>query len=121
MIEDIRRLIAEMGFEVPVGKGKTKTLSITFSGGVASYPRDGRDGEQLIRQADGALYRAKESGRNRVCLSVSEKMVLKSTYYTGSQLERLAKLARITEKTEAFLLREALDALLMRHKEIIEK
>ncbi|MFA7060056.1 MAG: diguanylate cyclase [Pedobacter sp.] len=39
---------------------------VTISLGVASYSDDISDKETLIRKADEALYRAKESGRNRV-------------------------------------------------------
>ncbi len=38
---------------------------ITMSFGVASYPVDATDPEGLVREADRALYRAKEEGRNR--------------------------------------------------------
>jgi len=41
---------------------------LTISVGVASYPSDGADGEALLNAADFALYRAKESGRNRVTI-----------------------------------------------------
>ena len=41
-------------------------LSVTASVGVAVYPSDGRDREQLLRHADVALYRAKARGRNRM-------------------------------------------------------
>jgi diguanylate cyclase (GGDEF)-like protein len=39
---------------------------VTASFGVASIPEDAPEGAALLRQADRALYRAKELGRNRV-------------------------------------------------------
>lgn len=39
---------------------------VTLSIGMASYPEDAGDAEQLFRLADEALYRAKGAGRNRV-------------------------------------------------------
>ncbi|MEJ2319529.1 MAG: GGDEF domain-containing protein [Gemmatimonadales bacterium] len=42
-------------------------LKPTLSIGVASFPDDGTDLIQLIAAADEALYRAKASGKNRVC------------------------------------------------------
>jgi diguanylate cyclase (GGDEF)-like protein len=44
----------------------TTTLSVTASFGYACYPRDGEDPDRLIASADGALYQAKYSGRDRV-------------------------------------------------------
>jgi diguanylate cyclase (GGDEF)-like protein len=40
--------------------------SITVSAGVAVYPGQGDNAEELVRAADTALYRAKSEGRNRV-------------------------------------------------------
>jgi diguanylate cyclase (GGDEF)-like protein len=45
-----------------------KTLPITVSVGIAAWSR-GVDADALRRAADGALYRAKQSGRNRVMLA----------------------------------------------------
>ena len=42
---------------------------VTSSVGIAMLPNDGRDAESLIRNADGAMYRAKGAGGNRVELS----------------------------------------------------
>jgi diguanylate cyclase (GGDEF)-like protein len=41
------------------------TLEVTISAGVAIYKK-GSSEEELIKAADGALYKAKENGRNRV-------------------------------------------------------
>lgn len=42
------------------------TRSVTISIGVSAVPRSARDGMELIRRADAALYEAKRAGRNRV-------------------------------------------------------
>ena len=47
----------------PEGKGV-----LTISGGLASFPRDGKTIEQLFQQADKALLEAKRSGKNRIYL-----------------------------------------------------
>ncbi len=48
------------------GEGGADTEQRTMSFGVASYPEDMRDPEQLIPLADAALYRAKREGKNQV-------------------------------------------------------
>jgi predicted signal transduction protein with EAL and GGDEF domain len=39
---------------------------VTTSIGLASFPVHARDKESLLRVADDAVYRAKETGKNRV-------------------------------------------------------
>lgn len=43
-----------------------RTCSLTVSVGLATYPTHARDKDSLLREADDALYRAKNGGRNRV-------------------------------------------------------
>lgn len=43
-------------------------LKITVSIGISTYPDDGKEIERLIDKADSALYQAKHTGRNKVCV-----------------------------------------------------
>ncbi len=44
-----------------------ENLKLTISLGLAVYPADGATKNDLIRKADLALYRAKQTGKNRTC------------------------------------------------------
>lgn len=88
---------------------------LTFSGGVAAIPDDGSDPDTLVRKCSEALYRAKLTGRNRICLAREEKMVTKTVHYRQGQLEGIARLAKREGMNEASLLREALDDLLRKY------
>lgn len=70
MAERIRRVIQEHVF--PYEEDQPDS-NLTVSMGVANLPVDAEDGEDLIDKADRALYNAKQTGRNRVCLYDSEK------------------------------------------------
>jgi two-component system chemotaxis response regulator CheY len=82
---------------------------------VATYREDGTNAVELVRKADNALYRAKITGRNKVCLAREEKMVTKTSHYTVEQLHRLTELAKERGVGEAILLREALDDVLKKY------
>lgn len=88
---------------------------LSISGGVASFPVDGRSVVELLRKADQALYRAKVAGRDQIRLAYEERMVPKTAHFTQTQLERLAKLAEAHGVSEADLLREAMDDLLTKY------
>lgn len=62
-LERIRQKISQ----VPVYYDD-KPVYITVSIGIAHYTRGVNDPESLVKNADSALYKAKESGRNRVLL-----------------------------------------------------
>lgn len=60
--ENIRLAVEQL--KVPIGGGTV--LQKTISIGVADFPKDSNTFWQAVKFADVALYRAKESGRNRV-------------------------------------------------------
>lgn len=113
-MEEIRRYLSDNTFLL-TDESRSEEVYITVSFGIASYPRDAKNGVNLMRIADSAMFRAKKLGKNKVCLSEVESMVLKSSYFTKTQLDRLSSLAKEMERTEAFLLREALDDLFKKY------
>lgn len=113
-LEEIRRYLSDNTFDLKNG-GKTENINITLSFGIASYPRDSKNVIDLLRVADSGLFRAKKTGKNRICLSEAESMALKSSYFTKTQLDRLSELSKLNDRTEAFLLREALDDLFKKY------
>ena len=70
--ERIRRAVAACEFEVETS---SEPIHATVSLGVASFPRDGADANELVHQADLAVYRAKLQGRNRVLDASNEPML----------------------------------------------
>ncbi len=71
LAERIRKRIEKHPFEGL--EGSTSEGNLTISGGVACYPGDGDNWEELIKNADEALYRAKNFTKNRICLFYSER------------------------------------------------
>jgi len=58
-LENIREKISRLTFQ-------DKDLTVSFSIGVAAYPNNASNAEELVKKADMALLRAKKTGRNRV-------------------------------------------------------
>jgi len=61
--------VAERIRQTIESKMGARAMPLTVSLGVASWPADGVMAEEIIHCADVALYRAKQTGRNRTCLS----------------------------------------------------
>lgn len=87
------------------------------SAGAVVYPIHSKDAMILLGKAEEGLYIAKQQGRNLTRFPSRENMSLKSNYYSNTQLERLAALAKRTGNTEASLLRKALDHFLSIYEE----
>jgi diguanylate cyclase (GGDEF)-like protein len=62
--ENIRQKMEEKIFYL-----RRKKTKVALSIGVATFTDDADNLDDLIRKADKALYKAKEKGRNQVCLS----------------------------------------------------
>lgn len=62
LMEDIRKRFRDISFTVD-----QKTFHVTLSAGIAEFEPDIERADQLLQEADAALYRAKSDGRNRVC------------------------------------------------------
>jgi diguanylate cyclase (GGDEF)-like protein len=66
---DATARVAERIRKTIESKTSSRAMPITVSLGIASWPADGVMKEEIISRADAALYRAKQSGRNRTYLS----------------------------------------------------
>jgi diguanylate cyclase (GGDEF)-like protein len=60
--ERIRRCLAS----TPIAVSESKFVNVTVSIGIAMFPNDGIDQEDLLKNADLAMYQAKGAGRNQV-------------------------------------------------------
>jgi len=83
--ERIRRAVAAQLYEVETS---SEPIRATISMGVAVFPRDGQDMNELVHQADLAVYRAKLQGRNRV-LEASDEPLLAQPEKVGPRLVEL--------------------------------
>jgi diguanylate cyclase (GGDEF)-like protein len=85
-----------------------KAGAITVSAGVATFPQHGRERDALIRLADGALYWAKEHGKNQVRLARADVAELSEFRRVASGVDRVARfraaasLARAVDSRDAY-------------------
>ncbi len=86
-----RRIIEALVQPVQIDQ---QELVVTASVGVALYPQDGEDVDTLLRNADAAMYHAKEAGRNNfqfyaraLNIAVAEKLELEQRLRTAVRRE----------------------------------
>ncbi|HLP25618.1 MAG TPA: GGDEF domain-containing protein, partial [Acidobacteriota bacterium] len=65
VLEKIRRAVAEASFPAPA-----QSLRVTASAGFTQYGGGKQSPEDLLYAADRALYKAKEAGRDCICVSL---------------------------------------------------
>ncbi|MEM8882774.1 MAG: sensor domain-containing diguanylate cyclase [Planctomycetota bacterium] len=63
-VDRARKQVADLRVEFRDKQGRPRTL--TISGGVATFPLQAKNWEELVKKADVALYQAKEAGRDRI-------------------------------------------------------
>jgi diguanylate cyclase (GGDEF)-like protein len=95
LAERIRSTIADLDIE---GYSSRITISI----GLASYPESSKSVEELLAEADKAMYVAKETGRNRVCFTGG---IVSETIPKTDQDQRLSEneVRRTVEKVKLWI------------------
>jgi diguanylate cyclase (GGDEF)-like protein/PAS domain S-box-containing protein len=91
----MERILAEVAQPWVIKQGE---FHMTCSIGVALYPDDGKDAQTLLKHADSAMYRAKDSGRNTVHFFTNDLNVLMT-----ESLEMESKLRRALERDQFLL------------------
>ncbi len=114
-IEGLRASLSMQEWKVKGPFGTMVPIRVTFSAGVATYPGHPEDSAQLIGLAEDAALRALQKGGATTLFARPEKMEMKANYYFPSQLVRLKSAAIRLGRTEAAVLREALDDLLRKY------
>ncbi len=84
--ERIRQRIAETLFDHMRSQPMAK---ITVSGGVATFPVDASNEEDLVKKADSSLYVAKSQGRNRI-VAFEPPIKITITYRPQKELQKVS-------------------------------
>jgi diguanylate cyclase (GGDEF)-like protein/PAS domain S-box-containing protein len=91
----IERMLAVVAQPWIIEQGE---FDVSCSIGVALYPNDGNDAQTLLKHADSAMYRAKDSGRNNFQFFTQELNALMT-----ERLELESKLRRALERDQFLL------------------
>jgi diguanylate cyclase (GGDEF)-like protein len=95
IFRSMRRIIARIGEPMMVAGHE---LNIGCSAGISIYPQDGTDANTLLKNADGAMYRAKSQGRSTINFFTAEMNDL-----ANERLSMEHSLRRAIERNELIL------------------
>src|SRR6202040_3454070 len=90
-----QRLVEQLSAPYLLGK---KDCHVTVSIGISTFPADGSDSQSLLKAADVAMYRAKETGRNNYQFYLPSMNI-----HTLERLELESDLRRALERGEFLL------------------
>ena len=91
----MQRIIGEVSKPVVIDG---QELTVTCSAGISLYPQDGPDVDTLLKNADAAMYRAKEHGRNNFQFYTAEMNQL-----VNERVSLESNLRRALERNELLL------------------
>jgi len=67
-----------------------RSIKMTLSGGLAAFPIDANDGLTLLKNADKAMYRAKNFGKNNISFySMDKRRNIRVEYNTSVEIQEL--------------------------------
>jgi diguanylate cyclase (GGDEF)-like protein len=116
--EQLRSQLSQTTFPVTAkedSEEKYAEIQVTFSAGVSTYPGEPEGRQELIHLAEEASRRALATGGSRTNFGRAVNMTPKTSHYSPDQLSRLKELRNRLGRSEASLLREALDDLLRKY------
>ncbi len=97
MAERFRKEIAAARFALlgPHGRGR-----LTISGGLASFPEDGKTAEELLNRADQALLEAKRQGKNKIVIIGGKNGTYAATSSEETSSSDLSAESEMPQKTD---------------------
>jgi diguanylate cyclase (GGDEF)-like protein len=113
--EALRKALDDQTFTVAGPEAESVGIDVQFSAGVSTYPGDPEDRYELISLAEEGARRAYEAGGSRTVFGRADSMTPKTSHYNPAQLDQLKELRKRLDRSDASLLREALDDLLRKY------
>lgn len=115
VLEQVRKILNSLANEQFAEKLTYGPVKVTYSAGFALYPLHAKNASDLLMLADGAVRRAKDSGRNMVLEAEEGFHYLVSVKIDAIRKMILNELSCTTGKSLQELYREGLEELFEKH------